>query len=113
MAIKKVAVIGAGVMGSGIAAQLANAGIEVELLDRVDPKNTTDRDAIAKGALARLLTTNPAPLMHPKNIRRIRPGNTDDHMDRIKDCDLIIEAVFEDPAVKSRMFKAIDANRKP
>jgi len=113
MAIKKVAVIGAGVMGAGIAAQLANTGIEVELLDRVDPKNTADRDSIAKRAVENLLKTNPAPLMHPKNVRKIRAGNTEDNMDRLKDCDLIIEAVFEDPTVKSNVFKLIDANRKP
>lgn len=112
MAIKKVAVIGAGVMGSGIAAQLANAGIEVELLDRVDPKNP-DRDGIAKGAIERALKTNPAPFMHPKNARKIRVGNNEDHLDRLKDCDLIIEAVYEDPKVKSDIFKKIDAHRKP
>lgn len=113
MAIKKVAVIGAGVMGSGIAAQLANAGFDVDLLDRVDPKNDQDRDSIAKGAIERMAKTNPAPLMHKRNVRKIRAGNTDDHMDRIKDCDLIIEVVFEDPKVKHDIFKKIDANRKP
>ena len=113
MAIKKVAVIGAGVMGAGIAAQLANAGIEVELLDRVDPKNPANRDGIANGAIEKLLKTNPAPLMHKKNVRRIRGGNTEDNLERLKECDLIIEAVFEDPKVKSDIFKKIDAHRKP
>jgi 3-hydroxyacyl-CoA dehydrogenase len=113
MAIKKVAVIGAGVMGAGIAAQLANAGLEVELLDRVDPKNPDDRTSIAKGAIEKLGKTNPPPLMHKKNAKKIRPGNTDDDMGRIKDCDLIIEVVFENPKVKSDIFKKIDANRKP
>ena len=112
MAIQKVAVIGAGVMGAGIAAQLANAGIEVELLDRVDPKNAADRDSIAKGAVMKALMTNPAPFMHPNNASKIRPGNTEDNMDRLQECDLIIEAVFEDPKVKSDIFKKIDANRK-
>jgi 3-hydroxyacyl-CoA dehydrogenase len=113
MAIKKAAVIGAGVMGAGIAAHLANAGYEVELLDRVDPKNPGNRTAIAEGAVEKLLKTNPAPLMHKKNARKIRPGNTEDNMDRLKDVDIIIEAVFEDPKVKSDIFKKIDANRKP
>lgn len=113
MAIKKAAVIGAGVMGAGIAAHLANAGYEVELLDRVDPKNPANRTAIAEGAVEKLLKTNPAPLMHKKNARKIRPGNTEDHMERLKDVDIIIEAVFEDPKVKSDIFKKIDANRKP
>ncbi|MCC7038634.1 MAG: 3-hydroxyacyl-CoA dehydrogenase family protein, partial [Alphaproteobacteria bacterium] len=113
MAIKKAAVIGAGVMGAGIAAHLANAGYEVELLDRVDPKNPGNRTAIAEGAIEKLLKTNPAPLMHKKNARKIRPGNTEDNMDRLSDVDIIIEAVFEDPKVKSDIFKKIDANRKP
>ena len=112
MTIKKAAVIGAGVMGAGIAAQLANAGIDVELLDRVDPKNTADRSAIAKAAVEKLLKTNPAPLMHKSNVRRIRPGNTEDDIGLLKECDLVIEAVFEDPKVKSDIFKKIDANRR-
>jgi 3-hydroxyacyl-CoA dehydrogenase len=111
MTIKKVAVIGAGVMGSGIAAQLANAGYEVELLDRVLP-GSANRNAISEGAMEKMLKTNPAPLMHKKNARKIRPGNTDDHMDRLKEADLIIEVVFEDPKVKADIFKKIDANRK-
>lgn len=112
MTIKKAAVIGAGVMGAGIAAQLANAGIEVELLDRVDPKKPEDRSAIANAAVERLLKTNPAPLMHKSNVKRIRPGNTDDDISRLKECDLVIEAVFEDPKVKSDIFKKISANRR-
>ncbi len=113
MAIQRVAVIGAGLMGAGIAAQLANAGLEVELLDRVDPKNPADRDSIAKGAVLKALFTNPAPFMHPGFAAKVHPGNTEDHLDRLKNCDLIIEAVFEDPKVKSDIFKKIDAHRKP
>jgi len=111
MAIKKAAVIGAGVMGAGIAAQLANAGIEVELLDIV-PKGASDRDVISKGAVEKMLKTNPAPLMHKRNAKKIRAGNTEDNLDRLKDCDLIIEAVLEDPTIKSNLFKKIDENRK-
>ena len=114
MSIKKAAVIGAGVMGSGIAAQLANAGIEVELLDMLprDPAET-DRDAIAKGAIDKMLKNKQNPFMAPENAKKIRPGNTEDHYSRISDCDLIIEVVFEDPAVKSATFKKIDQYRKP
>jgi 3-hydroxyacyl-CoA dehydrogenase len=111
MTITKAAVIGAGVMGAGIAAQMANAGVEVELLDIV-PKNSADRDAIAKGAIEKMAKTSPAPLMHKKFAKKIRPGNTEDHLDRLKDCDLIVEAVLEDPAIKSALFKKIDAHRK-
>jgi len=112
MTIKKAAVIGAGVMGAGIAAHLANAGVEVDLLDIV-PAGAADRDTIARAAIDRMAKTNPAPLMHPKNARRIRPGNTEDHLDRLKECDLIIEAVIENPAIKSALYKKIDAARKP
>ena len=113
MTIKKVAVIGAGVMGAGIAAQLANAGLEVELLDRVDEKRfPNDNDGVAKGAIDALLKNKPAAFMHKRNAKKIRPGNTTDNMDRLKDCDLIIEAVFEDPKVKYDIFQKIDANRK-
>lgn len=112
MTIQKVAVIGAGVMGAGIAAQLANAGYDVELLDRVSAKEGTERSAIAAGAIERMLKTSPAPLMHKRNAKKIRAGNTDDNIDRLKECDLIIEAVFEDPKVKFDIFQKIDANRK-
>lgn len=113
MTIKKVAVIGAGVMGAGIAAQLANAGLEVELLDRVDANRfPNDNDGVAKGAIEALLKNKPASFMHPKNAKKVRPGNTTDHMDRLKDCDLVIEAVFEDPKVKYDIFQKIDAHRK-
>ncbi len=115
MTIKKAVVIGAGVMGAGIAAQLANAGIEVEMLDIV-PRNLEeggDRDAIAKGALAKMMKQKPAPFMHKRNAKLVRPGNTEDHMDRLKDADLIIEAVIENPKIKSNLFKRIDEHRKP
>lgn len=113
MEIKKVAVIGAGVMGAAIAAQAANAGYQVELLDIV-PKNNPDRDFNAKDAIEKMVKAkgNVQPFMHKKNAKLIRPGNLDDHMDRLKDCDLIIEAVIENPAIKSSLFKKIDAARK-
>src|SRR3546814_15769009 len=66
MAIKQAAVIGAGVMGAGIAAQLANAGVPVLLLDIVPegaPQGTDDRSALARGALAKMLQADPAPFM--------------------------------------------------
>jgi 3-hydroxyacyl-CoA dehydrogenase len=109
--IKKVAVIGAGVMGMGIAAQMANAGLEVELLDIV-PKEAHNRNMIAEGALEKALKTNPAPFMHKDNARKIRAGNTEDHLERLKDCDLIIEAVKEDVAIKAALFQKIDQHRK-
>ena len=115
MTIKKAVVIGAGVMGAGIAAQLANAGIEVELLDIV-PEGLSpldDQSVIAKGAVEKLLKSKPAALMHKDFAKRIRPGNTKYQMKCLADADLIIEAVIENPKIKSQVLKNIDAHRKP
>ena len=108
--IKKIAVIGSGVMGSGIAAQAANAGLEVVLLDIV--AEGSDRDAVAIGAIQRMRKTNPAPLMHPRNAARIRPGNLDDHLGWLADCDLVIEAVLENLEIKKDLYQKVDAHRR-
>jgi 3-hydroxyacyl-CoA dehydrogenase len=109
--ISKVAVLGAGVMGSGIAAQVANAGIPVVLLDIV-PKGADDRSAIAKGAIEKMLKTSPAPFMHKKNARLITPGNLEDDLGLLADCDWICEAVLENLDVKHDVYKKVDAHRK-
>jgi 3-hydroxyacyl-CoA dehydrogenase len=111
MAIAKAAVIGSGVMGSGIAAQIANAGTPVVLLDIVPP-NATNRSALAEGAVARLLKTDPAPLMHPKNAALITTGNLEDDLGLLAECDWIVEAVLEDRAVKQALYRKIDPVRK-
>ena len=108
--IQKVAVIGSGVMGSGIAAQAANAGLEVVLLDIV--AEGSDRDAVARGAIQRMRKTNPAPLMHPRNAARIRPGNLDDHLDWLADCDLVIEVVLENLEIKKDLYQKVNAHRR-
>ena len=110
--IEKVAVIGAGVMGAGIAAQVANAGVPVRLLDIV-PKDAENRNAIAEGAIARLLKTDPAPLMHPRNAKRIEPGNIEDHLELLADCDWIVEAVIERIDIKRDLYTKLQAVRKP
>jgi 3-hydroxyacyl-CoA dehydrogenase len=110
--IKKVAVIGSGVMGSQIAAHVTNAGIPVLLLDIV-LKDNPDRNALAKGALEKLQKADPAPFMHPKNAKLITPGNLDDDVKKLAEVDWIIEAVLENPQVKSDLYKKIDAVRKP
>ena len=99
MEIRRAAVIGAGVMGAGIAAQIANAGVGVDLLD-ILPKEGTRRDLIAEMAIERMGKTDPAPLMHRDNARLIRAGNIEDHLDRLKDCDWIVEAVVENLEIK-------------
>jgi len=89
--VKKVCVIGAGVMGAGIAAQVANAGIPVLLLDIV-PRNLPegdDRDAVAKGAVAKMLKTDPAPFMSKRAAKLVETGNIDDHLGRVAECDWI------------------------
>src|SRR3546814_2883363 len=98
MEIRKAAVIGAGVMGSGIAAHLANAGVPVMLLDVV-PTDAANRNAIAEGAVERMLKTDPAPFMSKEAARLVTPGNTEDHFDHLAECDWIVEAVLENAAV--------------
>src|SRR5262249_49108439 len=112
MTIRKAAVIGAGVMGSGIAAQIANAGVPVVLLDIVKP-GATNRSAIAEDAVARLLKSDPAAFMHPRNARLVTTGNLEDDLGLLKDCDWIVEAVLEDLAVKQALYAKVEAARKP
>lgn len=115
MTINKVAVIGAGLMGSGIAAQITNAGHEVVLLDIVPPdpsKFGGDRSAFAKGAIQKMLKSDPAPFMHKSNAKLITPGNIEDDLELLKDCDWVIEVVLEDLKVKHETYKKIDAHRK-
>ncbi|MBP2292494.1 3-hydroxyacyl-CoA dehydrogenase/enoyl-CoA hydratase family protein [Azospirillum rugosum] len=111
MTIKRAAVIGSGVMGSGIAAHFANAGIPVVLLD-IPAKEGDDRSAIAKGALQKLLKADPAPFMHPKNAKLVTPGNLEDDLHLLADVDWIVEAIVENPAVKADLYKRIDPVRK-
>jgi 3-hydroxyacyl-CoA dehydrogenase len=111
MAIRKLAVIGAGVMGSGIAAQVANAGVPVVLLDIVPP-GAASRNALAEGAIARLLKAEPAAFMHPRNARLVTPGNLEDDLGLLADCDWIIEAVLEDLAVKRATYAKIEGARR-
>ena len=110
--IRKVAVIGAGAMGAGIAAHVANAGVPVVLLDIVAPGDA-NRNAIAEAAVARLLKSDPAALMHKNNARLITSGNIEDHMSLLGDCDWIIEAVIEKIEIKHQVYAAIEAARRP
>ncbi len=106
MAIQKVAVLGSGVMGSGIAAQIANAGIPVVLLDIV-PKDAADRNVIAKGAIEKMLKADPAPFMSKRNAKLITPGNLEDDLDLLKECDWVCEVVLEDIGVKHATYEKI------
>ncbi|MDH5748202.1 MAG: 3-hydroxyacyl-CoA dehydrogenase NAD-binding domain-containing protein [Rhodospirillales bacterium] len=111
-AIEKVAVIGAGVMGAGIAAHVSNAGVSVVLLDIV-PDGAENRNVIAEGAVAKMLKADPAPFMQKSNARLITPGNTEDHLELLAECDWIIEAVIENPGIKQSLYRKIEEARKP
>lgn len=111
MNIQRAAVIGSGVMGSGIAAHFANAGIPVVLLD-IPANEGDDRSAIAKGAVQKLLKADPAPFMHPKNARLVTPGNLEDDLHLLAEVDWIVEAIVENPAVKADLYRRIDPVRK-
>lgn len=107
--ITKVAVIGSGVMGGGIAAQVANAGFPVVLLDVV-PKGSANRNVVAEEAIARLLKTGA--FMHRDFAKLVSVGNIEDDLGMLSDCDWICEVVVENLAVKRELFKRIDAVRK-
>ncbi|MGD8913345.1 MAG: 3-hydroxyacyl-CoA dehydrogenase family protein, partial [Candidatus Thiodiazotropha sp.] len=112
MEINKVAVIGAGVMGAGIAAHMANAGVPVVLLDIV-PEGAPNRNVIAETALKKLQKAQPAAFMHKRNAKLVTTGNIEDHMEALAGCDWIIEAVIERLDIKQDLYRKIDAVRKP
>ena len=108
--IKKASVIGAGTMGLGIAGQLANAGIEVLLLDL--PSEGANRNAICERALERLLDKRQPGLLHRDSLKHITIGNIEDDMDKLADIDWIAEAVVERLDIKKALYRQIDAVRK-
>ncbi len=112
MTIAKIAVIGAGVMGGGIAAHAANAGVPVRLLDVV-PEGATNRNAMAEGAIARMLKAEPAPFMTKRAAKLVSPGNVEDDLSGLAECDWIVEAVVERLDVKRDLYRRIQEARKP
>ncbi len=110
--VQKVAVIGSGVMGCGIAAQIANAGVRVLLLDIV-PRDGTNRNAVAEAAVARALKTEPAPFMSASAAKLIETGNIDDDLARVAECDWIVEVVVERLDIKQALYRKLDAVRRP
>ncbi|PCJ25235.1 MAG: enoyl-CoA hydratase [Rickettsiales bacterium] len=110
--IKKVCVIGSGVMGSGIAASVANSKTEVILLDIADEnptedKNSNDASSIARAAVERMFSAKPQPLLHPDFAKYITPGNLRDDLELIKECDLIIEVIPEKLPLKHKLYDSI------
>ena len=112
MAIDRVAVIGAGVMGSGIAAHVANAGVPVLLLDMV-PAGAGDRSGLARAAIARLLKASPAAFMTPAAVPLVTPGNLEDDLGALADVDWIIEAIVEEPTAKRQLYARLEQVRRP
>jgi len=124
--IKKVAVIGSGIMGSGIACHFANIGVEVLLLDIV-PNELTEaeqkkgltleskavRNRLVNDHLANALKSKPSPIYHPSFANRITTGNTTDDMSKIATADWIIEVVVERLDIKKIVFEQVDKYRKP
>lgn len=117
--VRKVAVIGAGVMGAGIAAQAANGGASVLLLDIPPAGISADapadaRNAIAQGALARMLKAgSTGALMDASVAQRIQVGNIEDHLAQLKDADWIIEVVVERLDIKQALYRRIESVRAP
>ncbi len=124
--IKKVAVIGSGIMGSGIACHFANIGVEVLLLDIV-PRELTDiekakgltledkvvRNRLVNDALKASLKSKPSPIYHQKFANRISTGNLEDDIAKVKDVDWIIEVVVERLDIKKQVFETLEKHRTP
>lgn len=116
--IRRVAVLGAGTMGSRIAAHMANAGLPVLLLDMVPAglgaeAGTAVRSRLALGALEALKKSKPAALYAPENARLIKPGNFEDDLAQLAECDWMIEAVAEDLAIKRALLEKVEKHRTP
>jgi 3-hydroxyacyl-CoA dehydrogenase len=116
--IKKIAVLGSGVMGSRIACHFAGTGIQVLLLDIV-PKEAAEstkpaeRNKLVNDALQTALKSNPSPVFHKNAAKKITTGNFDDNMKDIAACDWIIEVVVERLDIKQKVFEQVEKYRKP
>ena len=124
--IKHVAVLGAGVMGSAIAAHLANAGVPTFLLDIVPPELTEEdqrkgvtresasfRNRLPEKGLEATLKARPPAFFSPKDARLITIGNFEDHLGWLSRADWIVEAVTERPEIKQALFEKVDSHRRP
>ena len=118
--IKKVAVLGSGVMGSRIACHFANIGVEVLLLDIVPRDLAEDqkskpraRNKIVNDALTFALKSKPLPIYHKSFVKLIKTGNFEDDMPKISDADWIIEVVVERLDIKKIVFEQVEKFRKP
>ena len=116
--IKKVAVLGSGIMGSRIACLFAGIGVQVLLLDMVPAEATgsTDknrRNKLVNDALQAALKSNPSPVYTPNVVQKITTGNFEDNMKEIAGCDWVIEVVVERLDIKKMIYEQVEQYRKP
>src|SRR3989440_5284189 len=116
--IRKVAVLGSGVMGSRIACHFAGIGVQVLLLDMVpkeavDSTNKAARNKLVNDALQAAIKSNPSPVYHKDVLKNISTGNFEDNMKEIANCDWVIEVVVERLDVKQKIFEQVEKFRKP
>lgn len=116
--IKKVAVLGSGVMGSRIACHFAGIGVQVLLLDMVakgaeESSKPAERNKLVNDALQAAIKSNPSPVYSKSVTKRITTGNFDDNMKDIANCDWIIEVVVERLDIKQQIYTRVEQFRKP
>jgi len=116
--IKKVAVLGSGVMGSRIACHFAGIGLPVLLLDIVSPDavaetNKAKRNRLVNDALQVAIKSNPSPVYTKDVVKKITTGNFDDDLSQIASCDWIVEVVVERLDIKQQLFDKVEKFRKP
>src|SRR4029078_12041495 len=116
--IKKVAILGSGVMGSRIASHFAIIGVQVLLLDIVPQEATESKDKklrnkIVNDSLQAAIKSNPSPLFYKNVVKKIATGNFDDDMKDIATCDWIIEVVVERLDIKKSVYEKVEQFRKP
>ena len=115
--IRKVVVLGSGIMGSRIACHFANIGLEVLLLDIVTPNLTEgsskdDRNTFVNKAFSSALRSNPSPIYSKQLTRNIKTGNFEDDLHRVGDSDWIIEVVIERLDIKKKLFEKVEKYRR-
>ncbi len=111
MNIKKVVVIGSGTMGSGIAAQVANAGVNVTLLDL--PSKEGSRNLITENAKEKIKKSRPPLLVEQEKASLIKTGNIEDNFNEVETADWVVEAVVERIDIKHKIYSKIQETRKP
>jgi 3-hydroxyacyl-CoA dehydrogenase len=111
--IQRVAVIGAGVMGSRIAAHIANAGVPVLLLDLPSKERGGERNKLLIEAMERLLKEDPAPFMSREAAKLVSIGNLEDDIEKVKGCDWLVEAIIEKLEPKRELYAKLEEFIRP